>query len=131
MKARLRGEIVAHMAGDTRLDFVEHGDRRADLARGAIAALVAIMPDERGLQRMQRIGRAQSFDGRDIASFVHDRQSEAGVDTLSVEDHRAGAALAMIAPFLCSGEMQVFAQRIEQRGPRVEFKGTARAVDRM
>ena len=44
------------------------------------------------------------------------------------DDHRAGAALAVIAALLGAGEMQVIAQRVEQRGARVELERVRFAV---
>ena len=44
------------------------------------------------------------------------------VDPPPVDDHRAGAALAVVAALLGAGQMQVLAQRIEQGGARVELK---------
>jgi hypothetical protein len=36
--------------------------------------------------------------------------------------NRAGAALALIAPFLGAIEMRVFSQRIQQRDPRLDLQ---------
>ncbi len=41
-------------------------------------------------------------------------------DPAAVDDHRTGAALAVIAALLGAGEMQVLAQRVEQRGPGIQ-----------
>lgn len=43
-----------------------------------------------------------------------DRQRQTGIDRLTVDQHRAGAALAMVAALLCSGELQPIAQGIEE-----------------
>ena len=122
---RLRGEVGADVARDAGLDLVEHRDRRADLPGRAIAALIAVMLDEGGLHRMQMLRRAQPFDGGDAVALVHHRERQAGIDPPPVDHHRAGAALAVIAALLGAGEMQVLAQRVEQRGPRVEFERVA------
>ena len=116
------------MARNAGLDLVEHRDRGADLAGCAVAALEAIVFDERGLHGMHLVGRAETFDGRDAVAFVHHREREAGVDAASVDDHRAGATLAVIATFLGAGEVQVVAQRVEQRGARVELERVRFAV---
>ena len=110
------------MAGDAGLDLVEHRDRRADLPGRAIAALVAVVLDEGRLHRMQVLRRAQAFDGGDLVALVHHRQRQAGIDAAPVDDHRAGAALAVVAALLGAGQVQVLAQRVEQRGARVEFQ---------
>ena len=45
------------------------------------------------------------------------------------DDDGAGAALAVVAALLGAGQAQVFAQRVEQGGARVEFKGVLGAID--
>ena len=119
---RRRGQVGADMARDAGLDLVEHRHGRADLPGRAVAALIAVMLDEGGLHRVQVVGRAQPLDGGDAVALVHHRERQAGIDPPPVDDHRAGAALAVIAALLGAGEMQVLAQRVEQRGPRVELE---------
>ncbi len=63
--------------GDAGLDLGEHRDAGADLARRAVAALVAVVLDERRLHRMQGLGLAQTLDGGDFAALVHDRERQA------------------------------------------------------
>ena len=55
-------------------------------------------------------------------ALVHHRERQAGVDAAAVDDHRAGAALAVVAALLGAGEVQVLAQRVEQRRARVELQ---------
>ena len=90
--------------GHAGLDLGEHADRRADLARRAVAALEAVVLDERRLQRVQVVRRAQPLDGDDLVALVHDRERQAGVDAPAVDQHRAGAALAVVAALLGAGE---------------------------
>ena len=117
-----RGQVGADVARNARLDLVEHRDRRADLPRRAVAALVAVMLDERRLHRVQVVGRAQALDGGDLVALVHDREREAGGDPPAIHDHGAGAALALIAALLAAGQMQVLAQCVEQGGARIELE---------
>ena len=65
-----------------------------------------------------------------LSTLVHDRERQAGSDPPPIDDHRARAALALIAALLGAGEKQALAQRIEQRGPRVEFELAGHAVHR-
>jgi hypothetical protein len=116
------------MAWDSRPDLLEDGDRRADLAGRAEAALEAVMLDERGLHGVQAAGRAEALDGRDPIVLVHHGEAEACVDAAAIHDDGAGTALAVIAAFLRSGEMQVLAQRVEQRGPGIELQRARDAV---
>jgi hypothetical protein len=60
--------------------------------------------------------------------LVHHGQRQAGVDALAVEQHRAGAALAMVAALLGAGQVQVLAQRVEQRGARVQVQRVRRCA---
>jgi hypothetical protein len=60
---------------------------------------------------------------------VHHGQAQAGIDAAAVDDHGAGAALALVAALLGAGQVQVFAQQVEQRGAGVDFLFEALAVD--
>jgi hypothetical protein len=95
----------------------DQSDSRTDLARRAIAALKPVMVDEGLLQGMQQAVRGQPFDGRDFGTVLHDGEGQAGDDTPSVDQHGAGAASAVVAPLLCSGEIEIFTERIQQRCP--------------
>ena len=125
---RRRRQVGADMARDAGLDLVQHRHGRADLPGRAVAALVAVVLHEGGLHRVQVLGRAQALDRGDAVALVHHGQRQAGIDPPPVDDDRAGAALAVIAALLGAGEMQMLAQRIEQRGPRVELELARLAV---
>ena len=58
------------------------------------------------------------------------RKHQAGVDGGTVDDHRAGAAVAVAATFLGAGEPDALAQQVEQRVARVGEHGVLLAVDR-
>jgi hypothetical protein len=60
---------------------------------------------------------------------VHDGEREAAVDSPLVDENGAGAALALIAPLFASGEMQVFAQGIEERRAGIDVERVNLAVD--
>ena len=98
------------MAGNARLDLIQHRNRRTDLAGGAVAALVAVMGDERRLQGVQAIGLAQPLNRGDLVVLMHDGERQAAVDAPAVDQHRASPALAMVAPLLAAGERQMLAQ---------------------
>ena len=55
-----------------------------------------------------------------VRAVFHHRQCQAGIDAPAVEQHGAGAALALIAAFLRAGEVEVLAQHVEERGARIE-----------
>ena len=105
-----------------RVAFLDAGDGGTNLAGRAIAALESIVLEKRRLHRMQLVAVREPFDGRDLIAFVRDREAETGVHPAAVDQHSAGAALAVIATFLRAGQMQMFAQRIEQGRPRIDFQ---------
>jgi hypothetical protein len=80
------------------------------------------MHDEGALHGMQPLGRTQPLNGSDRFALVHDGKGQATVDPAPLDDHRAGAALAMVAALLGAGEVQMLAQRIQQGGARVELQ---------
>ena len=87
------------------------------------------MLDELSLHRVQPVGLRQALDSRHPGSRGGDRQSKARIDTPAVDQHRAGAALPVVATLFGAGELQVLAQRIEERDARVEAELMIAAVD--
>jgi hypothetical protein len=92
-------------------------------------ALVPVVLHECGLHWMQVVRHAQSLDGRNPVTLVHHGEAQAGVDPPALDYHGARAALAVIAPLLRAGEMQFFAQRIQQRGSNVHLEFPHLTVD--
>ena len=78
---------------------------------------------------MQLFTFREPFDRGDLVAVVHDRERQAGIHPPTVHQHRAGAALAVVAALLGAGHVQVLAQRVEQRGARVERHRVILAVD--
>ena len=109
--------------------LVDAGDAGHDLPGRAIAALEGVALDEGGLQRMELVALRQALDGRDLAPLHEGSEREARFHALAVHQHRAGAALAEAAALLRAGQMQVLAQRIEQRGARIERQPMLGSVD--
>ena len=95
----------------------------------AIAALKSIVLDESRLHRMQFVALRETFDRRDLVAFHRDREAEAGVHAPSIHQDGAGAALPVIATFLRAGQIQMLAQGIEQRRPRIERERVRLAID--
>ena len=56
-----------------------------------------------------------TFDRRDRAALDLDGQDKAAQVRLAIDEHRASAALAKLAPMLGAGEAHVLAQNLEQR----------------
>jgi len=87
-------------------DFAQHPDRRTDLTGRAVAALETVVLDEGGLDGVEFSIRAcsgETFDGCDFASVINYGEREARVDAPAVNEHRARAALAVIATLLRAG----------------------------
>src|SRR5580692_11401276 len=92
---------------------------RADLARCAISALVAIMLEECGLHGVQfacvfwvGVG-GQSFDGGDLGALCRKCQRQAGVHSASVNQDSASSALSVVATFFAAGELHVLTQSVK------------------
>jgi hypothetical protein len=86
------------------------GDRGHDLSRRAIAALESVLVDEGLLHRVRMITMGKTFDGRDFLILRCKRQSQARHHTTAIDQHRAGAALAVVAPLLAAGQADVLAE---------------------
>src|ERR1044071_1237617 len=131
--AAAAADVAAHPLADLvvarGVPLAQQRRRGAELPGRAVAALEAVVADERGLQRVEAIVGREPFDGDDLLAAVHDREGEAGVVAPPVDQHGAGAACALVAPFLRAGEVEVLAQRVEQRGARVEAEVMVAAVD--
>src|SRR5207253_1147674 len=100
-----------------------------DLAGGAVSALVPIMSEECLLHRMQCVRCAQTLNGRDLLTIMHQSQAETRVHTPAIDMHRAGAALAVITAFLRAGEGDGLANTIQQRRARIDSKVVVFAVN--
>ena len=95
--------------------LLQHRQRRTNLSGGAKAALKAIVLDECGLHRVKLFSRGQPFNRRDALSLLRNRQRETRQNTRVIRQHRAGAALAVVAALLGPHQMQTLAQQIQQR----------------
>src|SRR5258708_2261568 len=75
------------------------------------------------------VALGKPLDGRDGLSVMHHGQRQAGVDTASFDQHRAGTALTVIATLLRARHRQMLAQGIQQRGPWIERQRMRVSVD--
>ena len=71
----------------------------------------------------------EAFDGGDLGAVGDGGEGEAAVDAAAIDEDGAGSALAVVAAFFAAGELEVFAQGVEQRGAGVEGEGLGLAVD--
>ena len=103
--------------------------RGAYLPRRAIAALEGVLVDEGLLHRVQLAARfGEAFDRRH-RPLDRDRQRQAAEHAAAVDEHRAGAALAVVSAFLGAGQPEMLAQRVEQRGAGIDCQPAPPAVD--
>jgi hypothetical protein len=112
--ADVPAHLFAHLVVGLRVPLREQPDRGADLAGRAVAALERIVLDERGLNRVQLLAFRQAFDRRHLAANNCDREREARVRAAPIEEHGAGATLAVVAPLLGAGQVEHLAQRVEK-----------------
>jgi hypothetical protein len=66
---------------------------------------------------MQILTRGEPLDRGDGLAVVHHCKRQAGIDAAAIDQHRASAALAVIATLFCACEVEVLAQCIEQGYP--------------
>src|SRR5688572_29790753 len=79
---------------------------------------------------MQRVAVSKPFDRRQLGAVVHHRERQARHDAPAVQEDRASAALAVIASFLSSGEVEMLAQEVQDAGPRLHLQRPFGTVDR-
>ena len=93
---------------------------RQDEARGAEAALDGRLVHKGLLDvRELAVGAQQPLQGADVLALRPDRQVDAGVIGLSVNEDVAGAALPHLAALLHGGHPEVVAEHIGEAGPHV------------
>ena len=135
--------VVAGAAADVAFELMADGglvelaamavhdvDRRHDHARRAIAALQAVIVAEGRLHRVQFVALGDAFDGGDVGAVGLARQHGAGFDRLAVDMDDAGAALAGVAADMGAGQVEIFAQEMDQERPVFDVDRDGLAVHR-
>ena len=103
---------------------------RADQHAGrAETALQRIAPLECLLQIGNDAGIRDAFDGFDFGAVALHGKDEAAAHHLAVDQHRAGAADAVLAADMAAGQSQILAQEIDQRLARLDALAHVLAVD--
>ena len=87
------------------------------------------MLHEGGLERVQAARLAQALYRGDFATVERNRQLEARIDPYSVDEHRAGATLSVVATLLRADQVELVTQQVEQGGPRLDHEPLLLAVD--
>ena len=109
--------------------LVHQTGRRNDLPRGAVAALEGIMRNKCPLQRVQATVGSQSFNGGDVGVCHGQCQSQTTVDASSVDEDRAGTALAVVAALFGASQSETFAQQVEEHRPWLDLEIMWLSVD--
>ncbi|MNN47229.1 hypothetical protein D3C81_1616410 [compost metagenome] len=86
------------------------------------------MGDECTLHGVQNVAAGQPFDGHQFGPVAHDGQGQAGIDALAIAQHRAGAALAMVAALLGADQVQLLAQKVEEGGLGIQLQCQALTI---
>ena len=79
---------------------------------------------------MQLVVLGQPLDRHELVAVRLGREDKAGADESAVEEHGAGAALALLARVLRAGEAEPLAEDVEQALPGPDVGLEALAVDR-
>jgi hypothetical protein len=90
------------------------------LARRTETALQRIVCDEGALDRLQLIALPKPLDGRDRWPLALDRQGQAALHGLVIQQDGASAALPQITARLGTGALQLLAQGIQQGAARLD-----------
>src|SRR4029078_12475213 len=134
---RFHDVVLAGTAADIAIELVADGllvevvalaphdvDRRHDHAGSAVAALQRIVLAERLLHRMQRPVRlGEPFGGGDVRTLYLPGEGRARLYRLAGDMDYAGAALRGVAAHMRSGEPQLLAQELHQKGARFDVTG--------
>src|SRR5689334_2872710 len=111
------------MTGECMLDVVarrvrlalEQRVRRHQEAAGTEATLRSVLAVERGLDGAESLGRAEPLDGRDLRAVDRGQRQQARAPRLAVDEHRAGAAAALLAARLRARDPELLAEHVQQR----------------
>jgi hypothetical protein len=127
-------EVSGHVFSDfdirSCMPFTDTGDCRHDLARRAIAALEGVVFEKGFLHRMQgAVVTGNAFDRGYLTVLDLGRQGETGEHSLAIDMTGTGTALALIAAFFGTGQIEMFAQGIEKRHAGLDIEPMRLSVD--
>src|SRR5437016_86238 len=107
-------EIAAHEFANAgirgRATFLDERDGRHDLARGAIAALEAVMFDKGRLHGMKRLATRQPLYRGNRLTLDLSGEGEAGDDAFAIDVDGAGTACPHVATFLRASHAKTLPQ---------------------
>jgi hypothetical protein len=109
---------------------LEERDRREDHARRTKPALQSVLRPERFLYGVKRTVRRQAFNGRHVGAVSLNGKARARLDGEVVDEHRAGATLARVAPDLGARQPNNFSDEMDEEKTRLDVVLMATTVDR-
>src|SRR5262249_679241 len=127
--AEIAGNCLADLGVARRLLLVEQGLGRQQEPGRTEPALQPVVLAERLLDGVESLAVGQAFHRHQRAAIELEREEQAASDRLTVEQHRAGAAHAVLAADVGAGEVEVVAEKIGQRRPGLDGPGIRAAVD--
>ena len=78
---------------------------------------------------MHLTAAGQALDRADVGAVRLDGQDDAGADAGAVQQHRAGAADAMLAADVGAGQAKVLAEEVDEKPPGLHLGHVRLAVD--
>ena len=88
-------------------------NRRELLIAGAATAAASALPYSANAQASGTTAPCEPLDGGYLGAFLHYRECQAGIDAPAIDQHRAGAALAVVAALLGASQVEMIAQRVQ------------------
>src|SRR5262249_2700064 len=98
-------------------------------ARRAVPALERMRVPEYLLHRVQLAAPCKTLDGRDGMAVHLGREHEARLHRLAVEQHRARAADALLAPDVGTVELELVAKEVDEQAAALDLTLVGAAVD--
>src|SRR4051812_49112393 len=96
-------EVATHPLADlvvaARVPLGQTCHARANLSGGAKAALQAVVLEERLLERVEAVAEGEALDGGHLGAVERDGERQTRQDAPALDEHGAGAALAVVAAF--------------------------------
>src|SRR5918995_7458772 len=110
--------------------LLEQGGRAHQHPGRAVAALQRVVGRERLLQRAQlAVLGCEPFDGAQLGAVRLHGEEHAALHGLAGEVDRAGAAVARVAADMCSRQLEVVADEMDEQAARVDLALVRLAVD--
>ena len=108
--------------------FIEKRFGGKNHAAQAIAALRGLLFDERFLNRVRLVDRAQTFESDDLGALHRFHRRDAGAHRLALHEDRAGSALSEAAAEFRAAQAEVVAQHVKQRRGRIDVEAVGLSV---